>query len=112
VAAALIGLMQAQQCETATQAAQACRKRAARRHVRGQGPRLAQHLLVCLTPGLVSTIGACCWPNRRAGWRAAAASRGAPALLRTRLPAAADIELRRRKTGPERGQASGSATRC
>jgi hypothetical protein len=52
VAAALIGLMQAQSVEAASRRRRWPRGRAA--HCCRQGPRMAQHLLVCLTPGLCS----------------------------------------------------------
>jgi MFS family permease len=94
VAAAVIGLMQAHSVESATAAAQRCR-RARGGGVRRQGPRLAQHLLVVPDAGPVFTVGSLLlaesprWLARRGRIEEART-----ALLRTRPAAEAEAELR------------------
>ena len=112
VAAALIGLMQAQTVETATQAAQALPEAgrvAAIFTAKDQAWRSI--FWVCLTPGIVFTVGALLlaesprWLAQRGRIEQARQS-----LLRTRLPAAADIELREMQDTPENtAKASGKA---
>jgi MFS family permease len=93
VAAAVIGLMQAHSVESATAAAQRCRR--PRRGVRRQGPRLAQHLLVVPDAGPVFTVGSLLlaesprWLARRGRIEEART-----ALLRTRPADEAEAELR------------------
>ena len=109
VAAALIGLMQAQTVETATQAAQAlpeAGRAAAIFTAKDQAWRSI--FWVCLTPGLVFTVGALLlaesprWLVRRGRIEQARQS-----LLRTRLPAAADVELREMQDTPENAAKAG-----
>ncbi|MDH6158247.1 MULTISPECIES: MFS transporter [unclassified Janthinobacterium] len=95
VAAALIGLQQAQTVETATQAAQALPEAGRSAAIFTAKDHAWRSIFwVCLTPGLVFTIGAMLlaesprWLAQRGRIAQARDS-----LLRTRLPAAADLEL-------------------
>lgn len=103
VAAALIGLLQAQTVETATQAAQALPEAGRIAAIFTAKDHAWRSIFwVCLTPGLVFTIGALLlaesprWLAQRGRIEQARQS-----LLRTRLPAAADIELREMQDTPE-----------
>lgn len=112
VAAALIGLVQAQTVETATQAAQALPEAGRIAAIFSAKDHAWRSIFwVCLTPGLVFTIGALLlaesprWLARRGRVEQARQS-----LLRTRLPAAADLELREMLDTPENAaKASGNA---
>lgn len=112
VAAALIGLVQAQTVETATQAAQALPEAGRIAAIFSAKDHAWRSIFwVCLTPGLVFTVGALLlaesprWLARRGRVEQARQS-----LLRTRLPAAADLELRDMLDTPENAaKASGQA---
>ena len=112
VAAALIGLLQAQTVETATQAAQALPEAGRIAAIFTAKDHAWRSIFwVCLTPGLVFTVGALLlaesprWLAQRGRIEQARQS-----LLRTRLPAAADIELREMQDTPENtAKASGKA---
>ncbi|MDZ5633814.1 MFS transporter [Janthinobacterium sp. GMG1] len=112
VAAALIGLLQAQTVETATQAAQALPEAGRIAAIFAAKDHAWRSIFwVCLTPGLVFTVGALLlaesprWLAQRGRIEQARQS-----LLRTRLPAAADIELREMQDTPENtAKASGKA---
>lgn len=112
VAAALIGLLQAQTVETATQAAQALPEAGRIAAIFAAKDHAWRSIFwVCLTPGLVFTIGALLlaesprWLARRGRVEQARQS-----LLRTRLPAAADLELREMLDTPENAaRTSGTA---
>lgn len=112
VAAALIGLLQAQTVETATQAAQALPEAGRIAAIFSAKDHAWRSIFwVCLTPGLVFTIGALLlaesprWLARRGRVEQARQS-----LLRTRLPAAADLELREMLDTPENAaRTSGAA---
>lgn len=103
VAAALIGLQQAQTVETATQAAQALPEAGRVAAIFTAKDHAWRSIFwVCLTPGLVFTIGALLlaesprWLAQRGRIEQARQS-----LLRTRLPAVADLELREMQGMPE-----------
>lgn len=103
VAAALIGLLQAQTVETATQAAQALPEAGRIAAIFAAKDHAWRSIFwVCLTPGLVFTIGSLLlaesprWLARRGRIEQARQS-----LLRTRLPAEADLELREMLDTPE-----------
>lgn len=112
VAAALIGLQQAQTVETATQAAQALPEAGRIAAIFTAKDHAWRSIFwVCLTPGLVFTIGALLlaesprWLAQRGRIEQARQS-----LLRTRLPAAAELELREMLDTPENvAKASGNA---
>jgi MFS family permease len=112
VAAALIGLLQAQTVETATQAAQALPEAGRIAAIFTAKDHAWRSIFwVCLAPGLVFTVGALLlaesprWLARRGRVEQARQS-----LLRTRLPAAADLELREMLDTPENAaKASGHA---
>ncbi|MGK5040571.1 MFS transporter [Janthinobacterium sp. GB1R12] len=112
VAAALIGLLQAQTVETATQAAQALPEAGRIAAIFAAKDHAWRSIFwVCLAPGLVFTVGALLlaesprWLARRGRVEQARQS-----LLRTRLPAAADLELREMLDTPENAaKASGHA---
>ena len=112
VAAALIGLLQAQTVETATQAAQALPEAGRIAAIFTAKDHAWRSIFwVCLTPGLVFTIGALLlaesprWLAQRGRIEQARQS-----LLRTRLPAAAELELRDMLDTPENvAKASGNA---
>lgn len=112
VAAALIGLQQAQTVETATQAAQALPEAGRIAAIFTAKDHAWRSIFwVCLAPGLVFTVGALLlaesprWLARRGRVEQARQS-----LLRTRLPAAADLELREMLDTPENAaKASGHA---
>ena len=112
VAAALIGLLQAQTVETATQAAQALPEAGRIAAIFAAKDHAWRSIFwVCLTPGLVFTIGALLlaesprWLAQRDRIEQARQS-----LLRTRLPAAAELELREMLDTPENvAKASGNA---
>ncbi|OEZ52775.1 putative metabolite transport protein CsbC [Janthinobacterium sp. HH103] len=112
VAAALIGLLQAQTVETATQAAQSLPEAGRIAAIFAAKDHAWRSIFwVCLAPGLVFTIGALLlaesprWLARRGRVEQARQS-----LLRTRLPAAADLELREMLDTPENAaKASGNA---
>ncbi|APA68677.1 MFS transporter [Janthinobacterium sp. 1_2014MBL_MicDiv] len=103
VAAALIGLVQAQTVETATQVAQALPEAGRIAAIFTAKDHAWRSIFwVCLTPGLVFTIGALLlaesprWLARRGRVEQARQS-----LLRTRLPHEADAELREILDTPE-----------
>ncbi|MGK5079871.1 MFS transporter [Janthinobacterium sp. HLX7-2] len=103
VAAALIGLVQAQTVETATQAAHALPEVARAAAVFAAKDHAWRSIFwVCLTPGLVFTVGSLLlaesprWLARRGRVEQARQS-----LLRTRLPAVAEMELREILDTPE-----------
>lgn len=112
VAAALIGLLQAQTVETATQAAQALPEAGRIAAIFAAKDHAWRSIFwVCLTPGMVFTIGALLlaesprWLAQRDRIEQARQS-----LLRTRLPAAAELELREMLDTPENvAKASGNA---
>ncbi|MEG0882107.1 MAG: MFS transporter, partial [Janthinobacterium sp.] len=112
VAAALIGLLQAQTVETATQAAQALPEAGRIAAIFTAKDHAWRSIFwVCLTPGMVFTIGALLlaesprWLAQRGRIEQARQS-----LLRTRLPAAAELELREMLDTPENAaKASGNA---
>ena len=114
VAAALIGLLQAQTVETATQAAQALPEAGRIAAIFTAKDHAWRSIFwVCLTPGLVFTIGALLlaesprWLARRGRVEQARQS-----LLRTRLPAAADLELRDMLDTPENAAKAGGHARA
>lgn len=103
VAAALIGLMQAQTVETATQAAQSLPEAGRIAAIFTAKDHAWRSIFwVCLTPGLVFAVGALLlaesprWLAQRGRIEQARQS-----LLRTRLPAAAELELREMLDTPE-----------
>ncbi len=109
VAAALIGLVQAQTVETATQAAQALPEAGRIAAIFAAKDHAWRSIFwVCLTPGLVFTIGSLLlaesprWLARRGRIEQARQS-----LLRTRLPADADLELREMQGTPEQAAKAG-----
>ncbi|MGK5011393.1 MFS transporter [Janthinobacterium sp. MDB2-8] len=112
VAAALIGLQQAQTVEMATQAAQALPEAGRIAAIFTAKDHAWRSIFwVCLTPGLVFTIGALLlaesprWLAQRGRIEQARQS-----LLRTRLPAVAELELREMLDTPENAvKANGSA---
>lgn len=114
VAAALIGLLQAQTVETATQAAQALPEAGRIAAIFTAKDHAWRSIFwVCLTPGLVFTVGALLlaesprWLARRGRIEQARQS-----LLRTRLPAAADLELRDMLDTPENAPKAGGTARA
>lgn len=113
VAAALIGLVQAQTVETATQAAQALPEAGRVAAIFAAKDHAWRSIFwVCLTPGLVFTIGSLLlaesprWLARRGRVEQARQS-----LLRTRLPAAAELELREILDTPENAAKAGGKAR-
>lgn len=113
VAAALIGLIQAQTVETATQAAQTLPEAGRVAAIFAAKDHAWRSIFwVCLTPGLVFTIGSLLlaesprWLARRGRVEQARQS-----LLRTRLPAVAEMELREILDTPENAAKAGGTSK-